>query len=34
MDTGWGPWAKGRGVECLPISSVAPFQGPRFSVLL
>lgn len=34
VDTGWGPWAKGGGVECLPISSVAPFQGPRFPVLL
>lgn len=34
VDARWGPWAKGRGVECLPISSVAPFQGPRFSVLL
>lgn len=31
---GWGPQAKGRGVERLPISSVAPFQGPRFPVLL
>lgn len=34
VDVRWGPWAKGGGVECLPISSVAPFQGPRFPLLL
>lgn len=31
---GAGPWAKGGSAECLPISSVAPFQGPRFPLLL
>lgn len=32
---GGGPWSKeGGGAECLPISSVASFQGPRFPVLL
>lgn len=33
-DMGTGSMGQSRGIECLPISSVAPFQGPRFPVLL
>lgn len=29
-----GPQAKGSAAGCLPISSVAPFQGPRLPVAL